>query len=80
MAINVHSLKSFNVSRTVRCHLRYSLQSCNFGIFSRIEETDLDWDADIVKIGLPDLIKKKKNYVADKYGGNGEGGICNKYI
>ncbi len=80
MAINVHSLKSFNVSRTVCCHLRHPSQSCNYGIFSRIEETDLDWDADIVKAGVPDLIKKKKNYVADKYEGNGEDGICNKYM
>ena len=59
MAINVHSLKTFNVSRTVRCHLRYPSQSCNFEIFLRIDETDLDWDANVVKVGVRELIKKK---------------------
>ncbi len=59
MAINVRSLKSFNVSQTVRCYLRYHSQSCNFGIFPRIEETDLDWDVDMIKVELPELIKKE---------------------
>lgn len=58
MAINVHSLKKFNITQIILCHLRYLLKSCNLEIFSRMEETNFDWDVNIKKTKVLELITK----------------------